>query len=145
MIGAYAVPVLSYPAAIILLGLLAAEDIRTMELSDRWTLCMFALGFFRPHWTAFAASAACLLAMLLLCIAADKTLPIGLGDLKLFSALAFSFGGIRLLATLSAAFLLSGLYAGLCLTLGTKKGTDSFPLVPFLLSGFLLSFYCCPA
>ena len=136
-------PDLRTAAAALLLALLAAEDRRSMQLPDSLSFCLLALGLADPHPLAFCTVTALWLLMLLLCAAADRELPIGLGDCRLFSALAFGFGAERLLGTLAAASVSAGLYAAVCLLLGTKRGTDRFPLVPFLFFGFLFCSYSC--
>lgn len=62
---------------------------------------------------------------------------IGMGDIKLFSALGFLLGMDALLCTVFFSFLLFALMSVLLLLLKKKRREDTLPFAPFLLAGFL--------
>ena len=139
-------------------------DIRTMRIPDRLNLSILVLGaarqiwhvlLFRPDclaragWQAAAAETG--LAVLTGLLAASLPLylialavpgSIGGGDIKLSAAAGVSLGWRAVLRGTAAGLVLGGFFAAGCLLLHKKKTGQSFPLGPFLASGYLYQMMC---
>lgn len=66
---------------------------------------------------------------------------LGLGDIKLMMPLAFLLSWPKILLAIFLAFIVGGFFAMLMLIIGKKKVGQALPFAPFLVVGFLLSWF----
>lgn len=126
-------------AFLTILGFISIEDLKTMEISDKWHLAIIALGVVRIFLCNGSLNSNIygmlvvflpLLGLALLCPGA-----IGGGDIKMISASGFYLGCGEIVKGCGAGFLLGGIYGTWLLLSGKKKGRDCFPFGPWLALG----------
>ncbi len=105
-----------------------------------------------PAAVRFALSAGVLTLLAALPSLFGRPAPLGLGDVKLFAALAFLLGALRpsgdsppaedlwpVFSFLLCAFLLNGLFALIALLLRKTKLTGALPMAPAVILAFLIA------
>ena len=104
---------------------IAVEDVRSLTIPDRYTIAILAAAPFLSSVPLgarlFAAAVPAVLIPLM-----------GMGDVKLYSALGFCLGFRPLLCIACGSMLTGGIYAGVLLLLKKVKKKDRIPFGPFI-------------
>ncbi len=126
-------------AFLTILGFISIEDLRTMEISDKWHMYVLILGVinifigngnFHSSILGFFGVSVPMLILALLCPGS-----IGGGDIKMVASSGFLLGLDKIVLGSGAGFLLGGLYGCWLLLVRRKKSTDHFPFGPWLAAG----------
>ena len=125
-----------------LLGICTYTDIRKREIPGS-LLLVFALlslicrGAYGIWWLGITELLLRFLpGAVLLCIHAMKKSWLGTGDGLLVLLCGYLLGAEMIIQTVFAAFLFSGTTGLILLLAGRRKGKDTLPFAPFLLTGF---------
>ena len=110
---------------------IAVEDVRSLTIPDRYTIAILAAAPF--------LSSTPLDARLLAAAVPAVLIPLmGMGDVKLYSALGFCLGFRPLLCIACGSMLTGGIYAGVLLLLKKVKKKDRIPFGPFIACSAIL-------
>lgn len=126
---------------------LSVIDIREHRLPNRLVLPAFPIAlvgqvvasWFSGSWMNFGSALACSALALIIGIAANRWASLGMGDVKLISAIALSLGWFSFLAPLVSVILAFLIACAVMLVLVALRKTtlgSSFALGPYLLVGF---------
>lgn len=129
---------------------LAKTDIQEHRLPNKYTLPAIAIALiaeflaatFSNQWTNFAISLSCGVIAFLASLIANRFASLGMGDVKLITAISLCLGWFSWLAPLLAlciAFVIAGAIIGVKLMLSKTRMGQSIPLGPYLLVGFAIS------
>ena len=113
------------------LSCISVEDVRSFTIPDRYTLAILAASPFLSDAPILHRILAALLPLLLLPL-------MGMGDIKLYSALGFGFGLAGLLQLVCLSMLVGGLAAALLLLLRKVNRKDCIPFGPFIAAAAVL-------
>ena len=130
---------------LIILVLIAHYDVKTLEINDKFlTLLAGSIIIWTPSaelegnlpaaaavWILFAA--ACVISSL-----AGRYAPIGMGDIKLFSLLALSHGGLFTMMIFCASGFFSGIFAAALLLMKKASKDSEIPFAPFIAAGYAI-------
>jgi len=122
------------------LGLVCIFDIKRQQIPAPLTigvaLTCIHYGF---HW-AWVMPLAAFLICAVIASALNLSMPFGMGDAKLLSALGLSFGAEGLWVTFSVASLAAGLYALILVIMKKANKKDRIAFGPFIVLGFIVYF-----
>ena len=129
---------------------LAKTDIREHRLPNKYTLPAIAIALIAEtaaaaignEWQRFAIAIVCALAAFAVALLANRFASLGMGDVKLITAMSLCLGWFSPMApllALFAAFLIAGAVVGIKLSLRKTRMGQSIPLGPYLLIGFAIS------
>ena len=132
------------PFTIAVLLFASAEDLKNFQIPDVCSVLIIALsGKFRIR--AGLIMAALWLVMIIFVSLFNLPVPIGMGDAKLFTALAVSFGLVFSFYTFAFASILSGVFAVFLILrakYSAKETPEFIPFAPFITAGFVLTVLC---
>ena len=116
---------------------ISIEDIRSFTIPNRYTLAILVAALFLPGISVPSRLLAALLPFALIPL-------MGMGDVKLYSALGFTLGPHNLLQIACISMLSGGVYAVMLLTVKKVKRKDKIAFGPFIAAAaaFIL---LCPA
>ena len=122
---------------ILILTIIFAADIKQMIIPDVCILLMlpaaiWAGGAWRSRIVAAALVWGAFLVIAILSALLHNSAPIGMGDIKLFSAIGFISGPAGLTAAAIGSSLLGGIYAAALLILKKAQKKDQIPFGPFI-------------
>ena len=130
---------------LIILVLIAFYDAKTLEISDKFLSFLFcSVIIWTPGYNieknlpAAAAVWALYTITALISSLAGREAPIGMGDIKLLSVLAFDLGGISTMTVFCAAGLFSGIFATILLFLKKTSKKSEIPFAPFIAAGYAI-------
>lgn len=135
--------IVTAPALVALAGALAgaAIDARTGYIPNAVTrgTVLAALALAAPSGLLMAATGGCVTGgALLVLYVLTRGRGLGLGDVKLATAIGAGLGPSCGLASLGAAFIAGGAYAALLLASGRARNGDAIAFGPFLAAGTLI-------
>ena len=128
---------------LIILYYASLKDIKSLEIPDFCFILIMLCSkrFSLPNIISFLCVAFVYIALLIASSAFKKEVPIGMGDAKLFAALAFSLGLYSMAKIFCFSSIASGLYA-LILIITKRSKEKYFPLAPFILIGYAVFLIC---
>ena len=129
---------------------LARTDLREHRLPNKYTLSAIAIAliaellaaFFGDAWFNFAVALACGLASFIAALLANRFATLGMGDVKLITAMSLCLGWFSPIAPLlavSIAFVLAGAVVLAKLAFRKTRMGQSIALGPYLLIGFAIA------
>ena len=121
-------------------GALTYFDIRDKILPDALVLLVALSGFCYGFHAAAALPLAVYFACALIAALLKRDMPFGMGDAKLLSAIALSFGFEGLAITYVLAALTSGACAAFLLLIKRQNKKDRIAFGPFIAISFMLYF-----
>ena len=113
------------------LARISIEDVRSFTIPNGYTLAVLAAGLFLCDVPVGSRLLAAALPFALVPL-------MGMGDVKLYSALGFSLGLRGLLRIACLSMLAGGLYAGALLAFKRAQGKDRIPFGPFIAGAAML-------
>ena len=130
---------------ILVLSATAVYDVRKLEIPAlSYVLLAGAAVIFTPpdilaeNVPAAAAVWVAYLALRASCSIAKRSVPIGMGDIKLLSILALMLGALDCLRLIAAAGLFSGAAAAALLLLKKADAKSEMAFAPFIAAGYVL-------
>lgn len=126
-----------------MLVIISTADMRKMIIPDICILLLLPLSLisaepWKPRiiaaaavWTAFFLTA-------ILCALFRKEVPLGMGDIKLFSAIALISGPTGLAASIIVSSLSCGVFAAILVVLKKAQKKDQIAFGPFIAMGYAL-------
>lgn len=136
-----------------LLFKISQEDLKTLEIPDRYTAFIAAAGLVFTLQEGFKDGHIALEGLVLRIIIAEAILLVsglimGLGDAKLFASLALLLGHRVIIVFVSSLFL-SGFYCSVCVLSKGLKLSDRIAFAPFIavsaFAVYTVHFYTAPA
>jgi leader peptidase (prepilin peptidase)/N-methyltransferase len=140
-IGRYCPPDVATIAGATLIGAIvcAVVDARTGLIFDALSLSMIVagclIGLADGHFVDGAIAAGAIGAMLAALYLVTGRRGIGLGDVKLGSAVALGFGLPTSVIAIGSAFVIGAVYSVMMIGLGRAKRTDAISFGPFIAAG----------
>ncbi|MBR3035607.1 MAG: prepilin peptidase [Firmicutes bacterium] len=111
---------------------IAVEDVRSLTIPDRYTIAILAAAPFLSSTPLGARLFAAVIPAVLIPL-------MGMGDIKLYSALGFCLGFRPLLRIACGSMLTGGICAGILLLLKKVKKKDRIPFGPFIACSAVLA------